>query len=129
MTDKAKILVVEDEVVVANLMATMLRYAGFDVQVATSGREGMEQATENKFDLITLDLDLGDADGFEIFCDLKQRHISYRTPIVFVTGRASDQCRQQAMDLGAADFIAKPFDFADFKARITSAVQRTVYSS
>jgi DNA-binding response OmpR family regulator len=123
MTNMVKILVVEDEAAIADLMATVLRGAGCDVQVAKSGRAGLEQAIEEKFDLITLDLNLGDADGFEICRELKQRHISYRTPIVFVTGNVARDSRQKAMAYGAADYITKPFQVEDFLARISSVAK------
>ena len=121
-SNTVKILVLEDEVVVGNMMASMLRHAGFHVEVANSGQRGMEYAREEKFDLITLDLDLGDVDGFEVFRELKQRHISYRTPVVFVSGQATDRFRQRALELGAADFVAKPFELTDFITRISLAV-------
>jgi DNA-binding response OmpR family regulator len=84
----------------------------------------MELARENKFDLITLDVDLPDISGFEICSELKQRHLSYHTPIVFVSGRPCENDRQRGLDLGAVDYITKPFDARDFVSRLLSQVGR-----
>jgi len=84
MSFKAKILIVEDDTPVAMMMVHVLSRAGCDVRVANTGQKGMELARENKFDLITLDVDLPDISGFEICSELKQRHLSCHTPIVFI---------------------------------------------
>ncbi len=123
MKQNAKILVVEDDADTAQVMAELLTRAGCKVWVATHGRQGLELATEEKFDLISLDAMLPDLDGLEICHELKQRHISHRTPIVFVSGRDCPEYRQRALELGAADFIDKPFQAPDFIARISSAIK------
>jgi DNA-binding response OmpR family regulator len=123
MTGKAKILIIEDDTPVAMMMVNVLSRAGCDVRVANTGQKGMELARENKFDLITLDVDLPDISGFEICSELKQRHLSYHTPIVFVSGRPCEKDRQRAFDLGAVDYITKPFDAMDFVSRILSCVK------
>jgi putative two-component system response regulator len=93
--------------------------------VATTGKRAMEIAQANKFDLIILDADLPDSNGFEICSELKQRHFSRHTPVVFVSARATIENQQHALDLGAADFIEKPFDTQDFLSRILSLVEET----
>jgi DNA-binding response OmpR family regulator len=117
---KARILVVEDEMPVALMMTFLLTRAGFDVTTVPNGMKGIELATTTGFDLITLDVDLPDMKGFAICRELKQRHISHRTPIVFVTGRPYEEDRQRAFELGAVDYIEKPFDATDFISRIHS---------
>ena len=124
MTGKAKILIIEDDTPVAMMMVNVLSRAGCDVRVANTGQKGMELARENKFDLITLDVDLPDIGGFEICSELKQRHLSYHTPIVFVSGRPCENDRQRGLDLGAVDYITKPFDARDFVSRLLSQVGR-----
>jgi DNA-binding response OmpR family regulator len=124
MTGKAKILIIEDDTPVAMMMVNVLSRAGCDVRVANTGQKGMELARENKFDLITLDVDLPDISGFEICSELKQRHLSYHTPIVFVSGRPCENDRQRGLDLGAVDYITKPFDARDFVSRLLSQVGR-----
>ena len=124
MPFKAKILIIEDDTPVAMMMVNVLSRAGCDVRVANTGQKGMELARENKFDLITLDVDLPDISGFEICSELKQRHLSYHTPIVFVSGRPCENDRQRGLDLGAVDYITKPFDARDFVSRLLSQVGR-----
>jgi DNA-binding response OmpR family regulator len=125
MSDKAKILVVEDEMPVALMMVFLLTRAGCDVTTATSGKKGLELAATTKFDLITLDVDLPDVKGFEICRELKQRHISHRTPIVFVSGSSSIENQQRALELGAVDFIEKPFAVSDYISRILPLLEET----
>ena len=86
----------------------------------------MELAQENKFDLITLDVNLPDANGFEICSELKQRHISRHTPIIFISARQEKEDLQKGLELGAADYITKPFDPAGFVPRLLSHVKAPV---
>jgi DNA-binding response OmpR family regulator len=123
MTDKAKILIVEDDTPLAMMMVHVLMRAGCDVLVANTGKRGMELAQQNKFDLITLDVDLPDISGFEICRELKQRHLSCHTPIVFISGRPCEENRQHGLELGAVDYIAKPFDALGFASRLLSHVK------
>jgi DNA-binding response OmpR family regulator len=122
MTGKAKILIIEDDTPVAMMMVNVLSRAGCDVRVANTGQKGMELARENKFDLITLAVDLPDINGFEICSELKQRHLSRHTPIVFVSGRPCEKDRQRGLEIGAVDYITKPFDARDFVSRLLSQV-------
>ena len=77
------------------------------------------------FDLITLDLEMPDGSGFDLFTRLRQIPRLAETPIVFVAGNASIENQQCGLDLGAADFIEKPFDTQDFLSRILSLVEKT----
>jgi two-component system sensor histidine kinase ChiS len=117
-TPKAKILIVEDDTPVAMMMVHMLSRAGCDVLVVPTGKRGMELAQENKFDLIVLDVDLPDISGFEICSELKQRHLTRHIPIVFISKWFREKDRQRSLELGAVDYITKPFDVADFVSRI-----------
>jgi len=78
MSDKLKILVVEDEMPVALMMVFLLSRVGYDVTTAHNGKKGIELASATRFDVITLDMDLPDIKGFEICRELKRRHISSR---------------------------------------------------
>jgi DNA-binding response OmpR family regulator len=120
---KKKVLVVENGIPTAMMMVSLLTQAGFDAKVATKGRKGLEIAQEQKFDLILLEAQLPDISGLEICAELRQRHISYRTPVIFLSGQCGDEYRQQALELGAADFIEKPFDAKDFISRVLSQVK------
>lgn len=118
MNRKARILVVEDELSLACLMVAALTQAGCDVEAACTGKKAMKIAAENRFDLITLDIKLPDTTGFELCSELKQRHISRNTPIIFVSGSHSSEDMAEGKKRGAVDHIAKPFEIADFVYRI-----------
>ena len=122
---KMKVLVIENEMPTAMMMVSLLTEIGCDAQVATKGKRGMEIAQKQKFDLILLDTHLPDISGFEICRELKQRHISYRTPIVFLSNQRGDEYRERALELGAADFIEKPFEARGFISRISSQLEET----
>lgn len=123
MTGRVKILIVEDDMPLALMMVFLLSRVGYDVTTARNGHEGLRLASNHKFDVITLDVDLPDIKGFEICRELKQRHISHRTPIIFITGRPHQEDKQLAFDLGAVDYIEKPFEASDFVFRIASQIR------
>jgi DNA-binding response OmpR family regulator len=125
MAEKTKILVIEDEMPVALMMVFLLARVGYDVTTATNGKKGIELASATRFDVITLDMDLPDIKGFEICRELKRRHISRNTPIIFVTGQPHEENRQRALELGAADYIEKPFDMSDFIFRIATHARKS----
>ena len=118
MTGKLKILIIENDTPAAMMMVHVLSRAGCDALVVPTGKRGMELAQENKFDLIALNVDLPGISGFEICSELKQRHLSRHTPIIFISGRLCEEDRQHGLELGAVDYIIKPFDAADFVSRI-----------
>ncbi len=123
MKEQRRILVVEDETPLAMMMVYVLTEAGFEVVAAGNGFKGFELATGNKFDLIILDVDLPGTGAFEICRELKQRHISCRTPIIFASRQHCSESRERAFDLGAADFIEKPFNGPDFLLRISACIK------
>lgn len=123
MKEKLRILVVEDEEHVADLIAVLFARLDWEVEVATTGNKGLELATEEEFDLITLDVGMPDISGVEICRELRQRHISYRTPIVFVSAHSEPEVKRQAFEFDAVDFIEKPFKVQDFLARISAAMK------
>jgi len=120
MNDKAKLLVVENDTPTAMMIVSLLTQIGFDVQVAAKGEKGLAIALERKFDLILLDTYLPDISGLKICAELKQRHLSYRTPIILLSDQHGEACHEQALEHGVADFIEKPFDAKDFTSRVLS---------
>ena len=116
--NKARILIVEDDTPLAMLMISALTRVGFEVEAVHSGKKAMELATDRKFDLITLDIKLPDADGFEICSELKQRHISRKTPVIFISANSCPENITEGLKRGAVDYIAKPFDITDFIYRV-----------
>ncbi len=126
MSRKAKILVVDDEIPVSTMIAFLLTRVGCEVKTALNVEKALRLAQTETFDLITLDVDMPSLNGFELFKCLKQIPHLANTPMIFISGRATIENQQYALDeLGAADFIEKPFGASDFVSRILSLVEET----
>ena len=123
-TLKPRILVVEDQPDVLRTMLYLLKRVGCETTGAQTGAEAMRLASTGKFDLITLDIDLPGGSGFEIFARLKKLPRWQNTPVVFVSGRPYEEDQQRARELGAVDFILKPFEVKDFVSRILGHANR-----
>jgi DNA-binding response OmpR family regulator len=123
VSSKIRILVVDDQVAVALMMVFLLTRAGCDAQAATNAEKALRLAQTETFNLIILDVGMPDLNGFQLF--QKLRHIPHLkgTPVVFVSGNATIENQQHALDLGAADFIEKPFGTQDFVSRILSLIE------
>jgi putative two-component system response regulator len=121
MNPKARILIVEDDTPFVMLMVELL-HASCETEVATTGKKAMQMAEEGNFDLITLDVDLPDASGFEICSRLKENPRLRDTPIIFVSGRSGLEDQQRGLDVGAADYITKPFETFEFAPRLLSHI-------
>jgi len=117
---KRRILLIEDEPAVSMMMAHVLTRAGCRVVTAWDAAKGMALAQTGDFDLITLDVDLPGMSGFEICRRIKDDVRSRHTPVVFVSGRASEKDSRHGLELGAVDYITKPFEATDFIFRIIS---------
>ena len=118
-----RILVVEDEKKTAAFLAKGLREAGFDVDVAVDGEAGLAQARASKFDLLIVDIMLPYKDGWELVAELRRDGV--RTPILFLTARDSVRDRVKGLELGADDYLVKPFAFAELLARMRSVLRRS----
>jgi DNA-binding response OmpR family regulator len=118
MSNKMKVLIVEDEMPMAMLMINVLTRVGCEVESVCTGEKAMELARNRKFDVITLDISLPDADGFQICTQLKERHISRNTPVIFVSASPREQDKSESMKRGAVDYITKPFEVTDFVYRV-----------
>jgi DNA-binding response OmpR family regulator len=125
MTTKGRILVVDDQMAVAAMIRFLLTRAGCETQGALDAKTALRLAQTQVFDLITIDFEMPGLNGFELFKRLKEIPHLVETPIVFVAGNASIENQQSGLDLGAADFIEKPFDTQDFISRILSLVEET----
>ena len=117
---KPKILVVEDQVGVLTTMMLLLERAGFEVVGAQTGLDGIRLSQKAEFDLVILDINLPEKNGFEVCAWLRQDFRFSRTPIIFVSGQGNEENRRRALELGAADFIDKPFDASLFLQKISS---------
>ena len=117
-----RILVVEDEQRMANVIAKGLRESSYAVDVAEDGDAALYQASINDYDLIVLDVLLPRRDGFEVCRALRARGNS--TPILMLTARATVDDRVSGFDAGADDYLTKPFSFREFLARVRALLRR-----
>src|SRR6266700_3627939 len=118
-----RILVVEDEKKTAAFLAKGLREAGFAVDVAPDGKTGSEQARAKRFDLLIVDIMLPHKDGWQMVAELRRDRV--RTPILFLTARDSVRDRVKGLELGADDYLVKPFAFSELLARVRSVLRRS----
>jgi CheY-like chemotaxis protein len=123
MNNKAKILVVDDQLAVAMTIVFLLTRAGYDTEAALSSTKALQLAETSAFNLITLDVDMPCVDGFELFKRLKEIPHLKETPVLFISGNVTIENQQRAFDLGAVDFIEKPFGAQDFTSRILSSLK------
>jgi two-component system OmpR family response regulator len=120
---EARLLVVEDEPNIRELLATSLRFAGFEVTVASTGAEAIAAAEHSHPDLCVLDVMLPDMDGFTVTRRLRES--GRPLPIVFVTARDSVDDKVKGLTVGGDDYVTKPFSLEEVVARIRAVLRRT----
>lgn len=116
-----KILVVEDEANISDFIKGELEYEGYNICVKADGRDGLEEALNNDYDLIILDIMLPSMNGFEVCRRLKK---SKRTPIIMLSAKDSVMDKVNGLQIGADDYIAKPFAIEELLARIEVVFRR-----
>jgi two-component system copper resistance phosphate regulon response regulator CusR len=119
-----RLLVVEDEIKVARFIERGLREEGFHVETAPDGESGLIKARSGQFDLIILDVMLPERDGFSVLKELRTAHVSTR--VLMLTARDGVGDRVQGLDLGADDYLVKPFAFAELLARVRALLRRSI---
>ena len=120
---EARLLVVDDEPNIRDLLATSLRFAGFEVFTASTGNEAIREATEHQPDLVVLDVMLPDMDGFTVTRRLRQ--IGMNAPVVFLTARDDTSDKITGLTVGGDDYVTKPFSLEEVVARIRAVLRRT----
>ena len=120
---KPQVLVVDDEPSIVDAVATTLRYEGFEVREATTGRTALASAQDLPPDLIVLDIMLPDLDGLEVTRRLRADGI--RVPVLFLTARDSVEDKIAGLTIGGDDYVTKPFSLAEVVARARAILRRT----
>lgn len=118
-----RVLIIEDDRQLAKEMKTGLERQGFTVDIANTGLEGEEKAIITDYDAVLLDLNLPDRDGLDILAFL--RNSGRNMPVLIVSAREAVKERAAGLDLGADDYIVKPFDFIELTSRIRAVVRRS----
>lgn len=122
---KPRVLVVEDEPDIAGLIkATLERNGAMDVEVAASGDAALKAASERTPDLVILDLNLPVLNGLEVCRILRSRPNTAHTPVLMLTARAGESDRVAGLDIGADDYITKPFGLRELAARVRAVMRR-----
>jgi len=116
-----RILVVDDDPMVATTVQRVLRPEGYEVEVALSGAAALEQARVNRPDLVVLDLMMPGIDGLEV---CRQLRADRNLPILMLTARSGTTDRVRGLDLGADDYLVKPFAYAELLARVRALLRR-----
>jgi two-component system OmpR family response regulator len=119
---QARVLVVDDEQAIAELVATALRYEGFDVAVSFNGHDALDQVVEFRPDLVVLDVMLPDVDGFEVQARLRRDGLF--VPVLFLSARDAVADKVHGLTLGADDYMTKPFSVEELVARVRTVLRR-----
>ena len=122
-SSEARLLVVDDEPNIRELLAASLRYAGFDVVVAGDGSEALRAAARHDPDLVLLDVMMPGVDGFEVV--RRMRSEGRDVPVLFLTARDSTQDKVTGLTLGGDDFVTKPFSLEEVVARLRALMRRS----
>ena len=118
-----KILIIEDDIKIINFLKKGLEEECYVIDYSTNGDEGLYLATVNNYDLILLDIMLPIKDGFEVCKNIRASNIT--TPIIMLTAKDSIEDKIKGLDIGANDYLAKPFSFAELLARIRVQLRTT----
>src|ERR671922_1361311 len=118
----ARILLVDDEQAVQTLLTYPLRKEGYEVIAAMDGQEALDRFTEQRFDLVVLDVMLPKLDGVEVCRRLRTRS---QVPIIMLTAKGDEIDKVVGLEVGADDYITKPFSMREFRSRVKAALRRS----
>jgi diguanylate cyclase (GGDEF)-like protein len=122
---KARLLVVEDDIDIGNMLKIYFSGMGFDVDVAVRGSDALERTKQVLPHLIVLDIMLPDIDGYEVCRSLRTSMRTSHIPVIFLTQKDERSDKLQGLELGADDYITKPFDIEELKLRVQGAIRRS----
>src|SRR3954462_11882626 len=125
-TREPRVLVVDDEEHITELVAMGLGYNGFDVERVGNGRDALASIEGSRPDLVVLDVMLPDLDGFEVAKRLRQTEgASTRVPVIFLTARDTTQDKVEGLRLGTDDYVTKPFSIDELVERVLAVLRRS----
>ncbi|HEU5347334.1 MAG TPA: response regulator transcription factor [Ktedonobacterales bacterium] len=119
-----RLLVVDDEMAITNVIRLGMEHAGFQVSCAAEGYHALDMAQRLKPDLVILDVMLPDLDGFEVCRRLRENQATINIPILMLTAKDEVRDRVQGLNIGADDYLTKPFDMAELLARVRALLRR-----
>ena len=122
---KARLLVVEDDIDIGNMLKIYFSGMDFDVDVAMRGKDALEKTRQVLPHLIVLDIMLPDIDGYEVCRNLRTNMRTSHIPVIFLTQKDERSDKLQGLELGADDYITKPFDIEELKLRVQGAIRRS----
>jgi DNA-binding NtrC family response regulator len=118
---KARVLVIDDDQIVLDSISQILTDENYDVDVTLRGAEGLERAIRKDYDIVLIDIRMPDMGGIKVLRDIRRKRPAL--PVVMITGYATAPSAEMAMNLGAADFIEKPFEPEELLETVASALQ------
>jgi DNA-binding response OmpR family regulator len=121
----ARILLVDDEQAIQTLLSYPLRRDGYEVVTATDGRQALDRFAEQRFDLVVLDVMMPNMDGIEVCRRLRSRS---QVPIIMLTARDDESEKVLGLEIGADDYITKPFSVRELRSRVRAALRRSDFS-
>src|SRR5215510_3880885 len=122
---KSRLLVVEDDIDIGNMLKIYFSGMEFDVDVANRGKDALEKTKQVLPHLIVLDIMLPDIDGYEVCRNLRTNMRTSHIPVIFLTQKDERSDKLQGLELGADDYITKPFDIEELKLRVQGAIRRS----
>ena len=125
-SEKVKILIVEDEEDIRELMVFHLSKQNIIVDSAEDGKKAYDKLLENKYDLVVMDWMIPEVSGLDLISWIRKKdHIQYKTPVLMVTAKSDPESIVQGLESGADDYMVKPFDFSVLRARIKNLLERS----
>jgi len=129
VTEKALILLVEDDLDLADMLNAYFRVQGYDVHTAAWGEEAVRMSQDAPPDLVMLDIRLPDIDGYEVCRRLRSNRRTQHLPIIFLTEKRDRVDKLSGLELGVVDYITKPFDIQELKLRVRNVLRRAQQAS
>ena len=118
-----RVLIVDDDPAVQKILYKAIRSNGIDADTASGGKEALELSSKNKYDLILMDINMEDMDGFQVIEELRKRH--QNAPVMIVSARSEDYDMLYGLDIGADDYITKPFNPITLGAKVKALIRRS----